>query len=63
MQVIHQHPHLNKVPSSNNGAKGVNIIASKPSNIEGTRPIRNIFPADFYKTQTTIDENLIMVED
>ena len=33
----------------------------KPSNIDFTRPTRNIFPADSYTIKTKIDENLIMV--
>jgi hypothetical protein len=33
----------------------------KPSTIESTRPLRNIFPANFYTTMTKVDENLIVV--
>lgn len=33
----------------------------KPSNIEVTRPLRNVFPSSTYTTLTKIDENLIVV--
>jgi hypothetical protein len=38
-----------------------NLIPVRPSNIEATRPYRNIFPANVYLTSTKIDENLIVV--
>lgn len=40
-----------------------NMAPSRISNIEYTRPSRNIFPPDTYHSATKVDENLIMVED
>ena len=38
-------------------------IQFKPSNIENTRPLRNLFPACTYNTITKVDENLIVVNE
>ena len=35
----------------------------RPSIIDQTRPLRNIFPSDKYILKTKIDENLIVVDD
>lgn len=35
----------------------------KPSNIESTRPLKNIFPPNVYTTMTKVDENLIVVNE
>jgi hypothetical protein len=40
-----------------------NLLPVKPSNINNTRPLRNIFPLSTYVTSTKIDENLIIIPD
>lgn len=36
-------------------------IQFKPSHIESSRPLRNVFPSAVYTTMTKVDENLIVV--
>jgi len=38
-------------------------VQFKPSNIERSRPLRNIFPNSIYTTTTKVDENLIVVNE
>lgn len=38
-----------------------NISPLRPSNIEQTRPTKNIFPSDTYNIKTKFDENLIIM--
>lgn len=46
------------------GNQQPSIAPLRPSNIDMTRPTRNIFPCDIYETKTKFDENLIiMMED
>ena len=40
-----------------------NQVQFKPSNIESTRPLRNVFPTAIYTTLTKVDENLIVVNE
>ena len=42
-----------------------NVLSAqfKPSIIDATRPLRNIFPPNAYLTQTKVDENLIVVSE
>lgn len=74
MQNVYHHignQQISHIPSSNPIANmGIqqsqippNIAPLKPSNIEQTRPNRNIFPADTYITKTKFDENLIIMID
>lgn len=56
---------LNSVDRSVSGKKyqKSNINPVLPSNINSTRPLRNIFPNCNYVSSTKIDENLIVVPD
>jgi hypothetical protein len=51
-------PTLSSTPGT-----GSNFTPVKVSNIDYTRPTKNVFPTPFYQEKTKIDENLVVVED
>ena len=58
-----QNQNLPTTLTSTPNSVGMGMTPVKVSNIDNTRPTRNIFPANTYVEQTKIDENLIVVED